>query len=201
MGRCERSAQVGDTRFHNLPFSLTFVAPPFPSLSLPDASAQIMADSASVFVHNFPPFNSNIDLVRVLIGSVRIPIRSFIIRNEALQLQFTVSCTDCNCCSGQNFILTVLHTQFPMMSSRTSVVIVDPNSPVVVSVSPSIIPASGGTFVKIQVKNFPCRYFCFRWKHCICSSVSSYFRDWFNRHQCTFFLTSSTEWFCWVRHS
>jgi myo-inositol-hexaphosphate 3-phosphohydrolase len=192
------------SNIYNLPFTLTFVAPPFPSLSLPDGSAQIMADSASVFVRNFPPFNSNIDLFRVLIGSVRLPIRSFIIRNDVLQLQFTVSCTDCNCCSGQNFILTVSHTQFPMMTTRASVVIVDPNSPVVVSVSPSIIPASGGSLVEIQVKNFPSAYAVITVSVGNAASAQAFQVISATGSTVTsvrFFFTGSTEWFCWVRHS
>jgi hypothetical protein len=139
---------------HILPFNLAFVAPPLPTLSFSDDSAQIMADSASVFVRNFAPFSS-IDVMRILIGSVRVGIRSFIVRSGVLQLQFTVSCSECNCCSGQTSSLTVSHTQFPMMSASASVVVVDPNAPAVVEVDPRIIPASGGTIIEIQVKNFP----------------------------------------------
>jgi hypothetical protein len=42
-----------------------------------------------------------------------------------------------------------------MMSASASVVVVDPNAPAVVEVDPRIIPASGGTIIEIQVKNFP----------------------------------------------
>jgi len=139
---------------YTLPFDLTFSAPPLPSLSFADDNAQIMADSASVFVRNFTPFSS-IDLMRIFIGSVRVAVRSFIVRSGVLQLQFSVSCSECNCCSGQSFSLTVSHTQFPMMSARASVVLVDPNAPSVLNVDPSIIPASGGAIVEIAVKNFP----------------------------------------------
>jgi len=139
---------------NSLPFSLTFSAPPPPSLFFSDGKAEIFADSASVFVRDFVPFNS-IDVLRVFIGSFRLTIRNFAVRNGLLQLQFSVSCSDCQCCSGESSILTVSHNQFPMMSSRIQVVVIDPNSPAVVSVNPSIIPASSGTIVEIQVKNFP----------------------------------------------
>jgi hypothetical protein len=139
---------------YSLSFGLTFVAPPALSLTFSDGSDQISADSASVFVRNFAPFSS-IELLRIFIGGVRIPIRSFIVRNGILQLQFSVNCLDCNCCSGQKSIFTVTHTQFPMMSASVPVVVSDPSAPSVVLVSPSIISASGGTIVEIQIKNLP----------------------------------------------
>ena len=93
--------------------------------------------------------------MRMFIGSVGVAVRSDIVRSGVIQLQFYVSCRECNCCSGQPFSLTVSHSQFPMMSARASVVLVDPNAPSVVDVHPSIIPASGGAIVEIAVKKFP----------------------------------------------
>lgn len=142
------------TTFHKLPFILTFNAPPSPTMLFADNNARIMANSASVFVRNFAPFNS-IDVMRLFIGTLRISIHSFIIRDSVLQLQFALSCTECNCCGGQISRITVSNTQFPMMSVSSSVEVIDPNAPAVLLVDPSVIPASGGIIVEIQVKNFP----------------------------------------------
>jgi len=79
------------TNSHKLPFILTFNAPPIPTMLFADNNARIMANSASVFVRNFAPFNS-IDAMRLFIGTLRISIHSFIIRDSVLQLQFALRC-------------------------------------------------------------------------------------------------------------
>jgi hypothetical protein len=141
---------------YSLPFQLTFAAPPSPSLALANDNPQILASSASVFVRNFAPFNSIQDL-RLFIENFRVAIHNYIIRNGVLQLQFAVSCSECNCCSGQTRTLTVSNTMFPMMAVSISVTVEDPNAPAVVLMDPSVIPASGGSIVEIQVNNFPSR--------------------------------------------